>query len=120
MDTIIYILIAVFVCFLLSYVYHAARIVSNNDFPKRCNPLGSLECQKKCHINDDVVMLDICIADIVLALNQAGIKTTASCCGHANKRTPGFIDLEDGRSFYVFHTKVVDDKTERIVKGDTT
>lgn len=43
--------------------------------------------------------IDSCIADIVHALNSAGIKTRTSCCGH--HRAPGIIDLEDGRRIII-------------------
>lgn len=39
--------------------------------------------------------IDRCIAPLVMALNEAGIITIASCCGHG--REPGRIDLLDGR-----------------------
>lgn len=37
--------------------------------------------------------IDACIADLVQGLNEHGIKTRASCCGHGNN--PGVIVLED-------------------------
>lgn len=43
--------------------------------------------------------VDSCIAPIVKALNEGGIDTTASCCGHG--KTPGRIDLADGRILVV-------------------
>jgi len=39
--------------------------------------------------------IDSCIAPIVRALNRAGIRTDASCCGH--RKWPGSIVLFDGR-----------------------
>ncbi|MEW8049266.1 MAG: hypothetical protein AB2809_02720 [Candidatus Thiodiazotropha sp.] len=39
--------------------------------------------------------VDPCIADIVQALNDAGLQTLASCCGHG--KVNGRISLEDGR-----------------------
>ena len=50
------------------------------------------------------VEVDTCIADIVQALNNAGIDTVGSCCGHGKK--PGVIHLY-GRSLYI---KLVDDE----------
>jgi len=41
------------------------------------------------------VPIDQCIADIVKALNDGGIKTKACCCGHGE--VPGNIILADGR-----------------------
>lgn len=41
------------------------------------------------------VGIDSCIADLVQALNDAGILTASCCCGHG--KTEGRIDLQDGR-----------------------
>ncbi len=43
--------------------------------------------------------IDCCISKIVKALNDVGLKTIASCCGH--KRRPGSIILTDGREIIV-------------------
>ena len=43
------------------------------------------------------VKIDSCIADIK-ALNDAGIRTGGSCCGHGKR--PGMIFLE-GRTIYI-------------------
>lgn len=43
--------------------------------------------------------IDACIAPLVERLNQAGLSTIASCCGH-NKR-PASIVLEDGRELVI-------------------
>lgn len=40
--------------------------------------------------------IDACIAPIIKALNEGGIDTSASCCGHG--KGPGRIDLVDGRT----------------------
>jgi hypothetical protein len=45
------------------------------------------------------VWCDPCIAPIVAALNDAGIKTVWSCCGHG--RRPGVIGLIDGRELLI-------------------
>lgn len=50
---------------------------------------------KGCNFAD----IDSCIAPIVQALNDAGIKTVASCCGHGKR--PGNIALEDGRELII-------------------
>ena len=42
-----------------------------------------------------VKAIDSCIASLVKALEDGGIKMRASCCGHF--KTDGRIDLEDGR-----------------------
>ena len=43
--------------------------------------------------------IDWCIHQIVAALNAAGVRTVASCCGHLTM--PGRIDLEDGRTLVI-------------------
>jgi len=43
--------------------------------------------------------VDACIAPVVKALNDAGISTIASCCGHG--KAPGNITLVDGRELFV-------------------
>lgn len=45
------------------------------------------------------VDIDSCIVDFVTALNEAGIYTVASCCGHGNR--PGNIALADGRELII-------------------
>jgi hypothetical protein len=41
------------------------------------------------------IYVDSCIAPIVIALNKAGVKTRACCCGHG--KSNGNILLADGR-----------------------
>jgi hypothetical protein len=43
--------------------------------------------------------VDACIADIVQALNTAGVVTIGSCCGHGSG--PGTILLADGRALVI-------------------
>src|SRR5688572_23431424 len=43
--------------------------------------------------------VDACIAQIVRALNDGGVITTSSCCGHG--RSDGSILLADGRELVV-------------------
>ena len=52
------------------------------------------------------VEVDSCIADIVQALNDAGIDTAGSCCGHGKR--PGVIFLY-GRTLYI---KLCDDESK--------
>lgn len=47
----------------------------------------------------DVKDIDSCIALIVRALNDAGVVTVASCCGHG--KGDGTILLADGRELIV-------------------
>ena len=57
------------------------------------NPCGNDECNK---INSGI---DKCIQPIVKALNDCGMKTVASCCGHG--KTNGRITLKDGREIFI-------------------
>ena len=41
------------------------------------------------------IPVDACIADLVQAINDAGIETVTSCCGHG--KGSGEIILRDGR-----------------------
>ncbi len=43
--------------------------------------------------------VDHCIVSIVRALNEGGVFTVASCCGHG--KGPGSILLQDGRELQV-------------------
>ena len=43
--------------------------------------------------------IDVCIVPVVRALNNAGIATVASCCGHGHR--PGNIALADGRELII-------------------
>lgn len=45
------------------------------------------------------VWCDPCISPIVKALNDAGLVTIASCCGHG--RRPGIITLLDGTELLI-------------------
>jgi hypothetical protein len=63
-----------------------------------CCGIGEYSCQVPMPINGRRQDVDICIADIVAALNAANIPTTASCCGHGGD---GSILLEDGRQLAV-------------------
>lgn len=47
--------------------------------------------------------IDLCIADIVAALNAANITTVASCCGHG--KTDGDVLLKDGRKLVIKKTR---------------
>ena len=49
------------------------------------------------------VPIDSCIAPIVIALNEAGVPTLASCCGH--ERGAGSIMLVDGRELVVAQSR---------------
>ena len=65
----------------------------------KCCAKGTFECDVK--VNDFYV--DKCIADIVQALNDGGLSTIASCCGH--KKQDGIISLRDGRELIIRNDK---------------
>ena len=48
----------------------------------------------------DIAYVDRCIAPIIQALNDAGIQTTSSCCGHGHLN--GVVALEDGRWLEIY------------------
>jgi len=57
------------------------------------NLCGNNDCNK---INNGI---DECIKPLVKSLNDCGIETVASCCGHGNR--PGNIALKDGREIII-------------------
>ena len=64
-----------------------------------CSPMGEYKCQVPMPLNGRRREIDICIADIVAALNAANIITVCSCCGHGF--TDGLITLKDGRALTI-------------------
>ena len=60
--------------------------------PIKCCEPGEYSCQVPMAINGRLQGIDLCIADIVAALNAANIVTIASCCGHGKMN--GSIILE--------------------------
>ena len=69
--------------------------------PEKCCDVGTYECQVPMPLNGRRQDIDICIADIVAALNAANIKTMASCCGHGSNN--GSVCLEDGRELKIIY-----------------
>lgn len=47
----------------------------------------------------DGVWCDPCLVPLVKALNDGGLPTVASCCGHG--KLPGKIALKDGRELFI-------------------
>jgi hypothetical protein len=45
------------------------------------------------------VWCDPCLAPLIQALNNGGLPTVASCCGHGHR--PGTVALRDGRHLLV-------------------
>lgn len=58
--------------------------------------------------------VDSCIAPIVIALNNAGIFTVASCCGHG--KLSGNIALADGRELILCSNYETSRKIEKIAE----
>jgi len=71
--------------------------------PSKCCEVGTYEHTIPMPINGRVRFVDLCIADIVAALNAANIKTVASCCGHGI--LPPNIILDDDRWLVVMSRK---------------
>ena len=71
--------------------------------PDTCCEIGTYECQVPMPLNGRRQDIDLCIADIVAALNAAGITTVASCCGHG--KSDGVVSLSDGRELTVKYQK---------------
>ena len=45
----------------------------------------------------DGIWCDPCLVPLVTALNDGGLPTTASCCGHGETDRLGWVQLKDGR-----------------------
>ena len=65
------------------------------DKPESHCPVGSYDHQVPMPLKGRRQDVDLCLADLVAALNAANIGTAASCCGHG--QMPGNIMLDDGR-----------------------
>lgn len=61
----------------------------------RCCEIGTYDCQVPMPLSGRVQGVDVCVSDIVAALNAANITTVWSCCGHGI--ADGRIGLSDGR-----------------------
>lgn len=69
------------------------------DKPDKCCKAGDYKHQIPMPINGRRYDIDLCVADIVAALNAANISTMASCCGHGKQKAS--IVLNDGRELIV-------------------
>lgn len=67
--------------------------------PKTCCAIGSYDHTVPTVVAGRVHGVDLCISDIVAALNAANIETIGSCCGHGTQR--GYVQLADGRMLLV-------------------
>lgn len=80
-----------------------------------------LDREKKMHTERDsdgkyLFHCDPCIVEIVRALNNAGLKTVASCCGHGFR--PGSICLEDDREIHIVRNRDEGRKFDRVFPVD--
>lgn len=71
----------------------------------KINQCGNNKC------NEINAGIDKCLIPLITALNAAGLKTVASCCGHGNR--PGNIALADGREIMI----IQDYKTARMIES---
>ncbi len=68
--------------------------------PNECCDIGTYQCQVPMPIRGRRQDIDLCIADIVAALNAANIETEFSCCGHGV--FIGSVSLADGRRIEIY------------------
>ena len=66
---------------------------------KHCE-VGTYDHQIPMPIKGRRQEIDLCISDIVAALNAANITTESSCCGHG--KMTGSIILTDGRFIEIY------------------
>ena len=74
---------------------------------------GKRAC-KKCGKEPGDGGLDPCLMSLIASLNEAGLKTTASCCGHGLK--PGNIALDDGREVLIARSWEEARKMESVIE----
>jgi len=67
--------------------------------PDKCCKIGSYDHQIPMPLGGRRQDIDLCVADIVAALNAANIRTVASCCGHGE--IDGSIVLKDNRELVI-------------------
>ena len=61
--------------------------------PKECCDCGSYEHCIPMSVNNKVVHIDLCVAQLVASLEAGGMRPVASCCGHGT--TPPSVLLDD-------------------------
>ena len=69
-----------------------------------CKHGDTVEVKKNLLLRDDYystrdfVLVDRCIAPLVVEMNKRGIKTTGACCGHGNGASVVFVmEVSDDR-----------------------
>lgn len=77
------------------WVYLGTKhVVDHLDYCSVCGKAPDIQT-----INGKRFDIDCCISNIVKALNDVGIETVASCCGHGKQ--PGNIVFKDGREIII-------------------
>lgn len=63
-----------------------------------------------------IVGVDACLVPLIEALNNAGISTVASCCGHGKKAAN--IILSDGRELFLVSDSANSRKLESLLESN--
>lgn len=63
-----------------------------------------IDCGGRAGVKE--IQVDACVADLIHALETAGIHMLGSCCGH--QRREGHIHLADGRALLVLSQEQTD------------
>ena len=88
-----------------SWVYEDTGMMDDNSRP----------C-KKCGKIPGNGGLDPCLMPLIAALNAAGLKTGASCCGHGYR--PANIALEDDREIFIARSWEEARKIDSVIEVD--
>jgi len=79
--------------------------------------------RKMCDRNDTILIwlpsgeqveVDRCMAPIISTLNDAGICTVSSCCGH--KEELGHIWLQDGKVLVILPSNTTKDEVVEVIR----
>ncbi len=65
----------------------------------------------------DGIWCDPCLVPLITALNDGGLPTTASCCGHGEPNRPGWVILADGRCLLLLPDLPTMHRLEALVIG---
>lgn len=69
------------------------------DHEEREAAMVVLQRRNEGRISKPAIWCDPCLAPLIKALNDGGLPTVASCCGHGHR--PGDVMLADGRTLLV-------------------
>lgn len=62
------------------------------------------------------VWCDPCLVPLIRALNDGGLRTVASCCGHGKR--PGTVALADGRWLFIAADRAEFDHLSNLIAND--